>query len=106
MTKYALIFTGGSMKTTQDEIQQMMADWGSWYGSLGSDIVDPGFAFMPNMTASTVTMHGTESGSKSGASGYVIVQGETKEKALEYASSCPVVKDGGSVEVHEYMPTS
>ena len=103
MSKYALIFTGGSIGSTQEEIQAKMQDWGVWYGSIGANLVDGGSAFMPHITASTVTNSGAESGSKTGASGYVIVQAESKDVVLEYAKNCPIVSDGGSVDVHEFM---
>lgn len=106
MSKYALIFTGGSVGSTPEEIEAKMQAWGVWYGTIGANLVDGGSAFMPHKTASTVTKVGVESGSKTGASGYVVVQAESKDIALEYAKSCPIVGDGGSVDVHEFMPMS
>ncbi|MEI6729263.1 MAG: hypothetical protein WCK98_06500 [bacterium] len=104
MTKYALIFTGGVAGTTPEEIAAKMQIWGVWYGTIGANLVDGGSAFMPHKTASTVTKMGVESGSKTGASGYVIVQSDNKDIVLEYAKSCPIISDGGSVDVHEFMP--
>jgi hypothetical protein len=106
MTKYALIFTGGSAGNTPEEMEAKMQVWGIWYGTIGSNLVDGGSAFMPHMTASIVTKTGTESGCKTGVSGYVIVQADSKDIVLEYAKSCPIVSDGGSVEVHEFMQMS
>lgn len=106
MSKYALIFTGGAVGATPEEIATTMEAWGIWYGSIGANLVDEGSAFMPHVTASTVTKMGEESGSKTGASGYVIVQADSKDVVLEYAKSCPIITDGGSVEVHEFMQMS
>jgi hypothetical protein len=106
MSKYALIFTGGYVGATPEEIAATMESWGIWYGTIGANLVDAGSAFMPNVTASTVTKMGVESGSKTGASGYVILQTESKDVALGYAKSCPIINDGGSVEVHEFMQMS
>ena len=106
MPKYALIFTGGSAGKTSEEIEAIMQAWGIWNGIIGANLVDGGSAFMPHITASTVTKMGVESGSKTGASGYTIVQADSKDMALEYAKSCPIVSDGGSVEVHEFMQMS
>jgi hypothetical protein len=106
MSKYALIFTGGSVGSSPEEMEVIMQAWGIWYGSIGANLADEGSAFMPHVTASNVTKMGVEPGSKTGASGYVIVQAESKDMALEYAKSCPIVDDGGSVEVHEFMQMS
>lgn len=106
MSKYALIFTGGSVGATPEEIQAKMQAWGIWYGTIGANLLDGGSPFMPHITASTVTKMGVESGSKTGASGYTIVQADSKDIALEYAKSCPIVSDGGSVDVHEFMQMS
>jgi hypothetical protein len=43
MTKYLLLYSGGSMPETETEMAEVMKAWEGWYGNLGSAVVDPGY---------------------------------------------------------------
>jgi hypothetical protein len=42
MTKYVLLYTGGSMPETEAESAEVLKAWEAWYAGLGSAVVDPG----------------------------------------------------------------
>ncbi|HMD51960.1 MAG TPA: hypothetical protein VKG62_04540 [Solirubrobacteraceae bacterium] len=99
MTNYVLAYTGGGMASTDAEREAAMAAWGAWFGSLGSAIVDAGNPFGPSMT---VASGGAVSeGGNSELTGYTVVQAEDLASAGELAKGCPVLSNGGTVEVYE-----
>ena len=77
MTKYVLLYSGGSMPESEAEQAQVMKAWEAWYTGLGNAVVDPGYPFTP--VAKSVASDGAVSdGPKVGmASGYTIVQAES-----------------------------
>jgi len=44
MTQYLLVYHGGEMEETSEEVEKAMADWAGWIEGLGEAIVDPGNA--------------------------------------------------------------
>jgi YCII-related domain len=98
MTNYVLLYKGGGVPATEEEQQQVMADWGSWYGKLGQAMVDGGNPFGPSRS---VAADGSASDGGSGMTGYSIVQADSLDAATEMARSCPIVTGGGTVEVYE-----
>jgi hypothetical protein len=99
MTNYVLLYKGGGVPATEEEQQQVMAAWGTWYEKLGQAVVDGGNPFGPSRS---VAADGTASdGGASGMTGYSIVQADSLDAATGMARSCPVVSSGGTVEVYE-----
>lgn len=94
MGKYVLAYRGGGMAQTKAAQQESMAAWGAWFGSLGSAVVDGGAPFGP----SAAVGGGTAS---SGFTGYSILQANDLATALSLAKGCPIIKDGGAVDVYE-----
>src|SRR5260221_14649521 len=77
MANYLLLYSGGSMPESEAEQAAVMQAWTSWFGELGSALVDGG-----NPTtgqAKTIASDGTVSdGSELGmASGYSIIQADS-----------------------------
>jgi hypothetical protein len=99
MATYVLVYKGGGMAPTEEERQAIMAKWGGWFGSLGDQLVDGGNPFGPS---SAVASDGAVSDvASSGLTGYSIIKAESLADATEQAKGCPVLEDGGSVEVYE-----
>jgi hypothetical protein len=100
MAKYVLAYTGGrGMPQTEEEQQAVMAAWGAWLGGLGDSLVDAGNPFGP---ARSVAPDGSvRDGAPSGLTGYSILSAESLDRATEAARSCPVLQNGGAVEVYE-----
>jgi hypothetical protein len=99
MANFALAYKGGKMAETDEEREQVMAAWGQWIGDLGPALVDLGNPFG---ASATVTNGGTVSdGAASALTGYSILDADSLSAATELAKGCPVLANGGSVEVYE-----
>jgi len=92
--KYVLVYQGGAMAETEEAQQAAMAAWGTWFGSLGSAVVDGGAPFGPSAAVGGGP-------SRTGLTGYSILQAEGLDDAVQLASGCPIVADGGTVDVYE-----
>ena len=47
MTKYVLLYQGGTMPQSPEEGEKVMSDWMAWFGKAGSAILDMGNAYGP-----------------------------------------------------------
>jgi hypothetical protein len=102
MTKYALVFHGGSMPETEEEGAAVMAAWGAWMQDLGSALTDQGNPFG---ASTTINADGstTTGGGANPASGYSLLEADSLDAALALAKGCPILSGGGSVEVAEAL---
>lgn len=103
MSKYILGYHGGSgMANTEEEVAAVMAKWGAWFAELGASIVDGG---APTAQAATVGSDGSvaDGGGSNPLTGYSIVTADSLEAATKMAQGCPILEDGGSVEVAELI---
>jgi hypothetical protein len=102
VAKYLLNYHGGSgMAPTAEEQAKAMEAWTTWFGQLGSALVDGG---NPVGATKTVKADGSVSDGASGAStGYSIIQVNSIEEAVKASQMCPVLASGGSVEVGELL---
>lgn len=99
MAKFVFGYHGGSgMPESPEEQEKLMAAWGAWFGALGEAIVDGGNPFEP---ASTVAADGAVSagGGTNPLTGYSIVEAADLDEAVTMAKGCPVLDNGGNVEV-------
>ncbi len=96
MAKFALIYTGGQMAATPEEQQASMEEWGAWFGTLGDAVADMGAPFG---TSATVSAGGAGAGGT--ATGYSLITADSLDAATAAAKGCPVLTNGGSVEVYE-----
>jgi hypothetical protein len=102
MASYVFTYRGGRMAETDEEREAVMAAWGGWFGELGPAVVDAGNPFA---ASASVTDGGSVSqGGASGLTGYSIVSAESLDGAVGLARGCPVLANGGSVEVYEVFP--
>jgi hypothetical protein len=93
MSKFVLLYEGGSMPQTPDEGEQVRNAWMTWFSAAGSAILDPGNAFAES-TAVGAALH------ESGVNGYTIVEGESLGSVRSMVSDHPHVGAGGRIEVH------
>jgi len=101
MANYLLLYSGGSMPESQEEQAAVMQAWTAWFGSLGSNLADPG-----NPTtgqAKTISSDGSVSNGAAGmaASGYSIIKANSLDEATEMAKGCPVLQGGAQITVLE-----
>ena len=100
MSTFLYVYHGGSKPESEEAINEAMEAWGAWLGGLGDKAADPG---NPVGMSSTVHPDGsvTADGGSNPAGGYSIIEAADMEEALTHAKGCPILKDGGSVEVAE-----
>lgn len=101
MAKYVLAYTGGSTPEAPADQEAVMQEWMGWFGTLGSAVVDGGAPFG---ASTAVRPEGETGATKTGLSGYSILEADDLEQAAKLASGCPVLSSGGSVEVFEALP--
>ena len=99
MPKFVFAYHGGGVPDTPEKQEQVMAAWGAWYGEMGAAVQDPG---NPVGMSKTVSASGVaDNGGSNPLSGYTIVEAADIDAACGMAKGCPIVNDGGSVEVAE-----
>lgn len=102
MPKYLFGYHGGSgMAATPEETDKVMKAWGDWFGELGGAVVDGGNPTMPSKTVDGRSVSDTTSNP---LSGYSIIEAGNMDDAVRMAKGCPVLANGGSVEVAELIP--
>lgn len=97
MPKFILAYHGGGMPETPEEGEKAMAAWGAYYEQMGPKIADGGAPVGKSMTVHSGGVD--DNGGSNPLSGYTVVNADTIEEACEIAKGCPILSDGGSVEV-------
>lgn len=99
MSKFVLAYRGGGgMAATPEEQEKAMAAWGTWFGSLGQALLDGGDPFARSQT---VHADGSITEGGGGLTGYSTVDAPDLSAAAALAKGCPLLADGGTVEVYE-----
>ena len=103
MTKYVLLFSGGSMPEAGPETDKVMKAWEGWFSKLGKAVLDQGDPFMPK--AKSINSDGSvaDGAVGSAASGYAILEADSLEAAVKLAKGCPVLQGGAKISVYETM---
>jgi hypothetical protein len=112
MTEFLLIYRNVPPATaeapTAEQLKDVSKPWIDWMGgiaaqnklaSVGNRLSFDG----ATLTGSAVT-DGPYAEIKEIILGYSVVKTETKAEAVELAKGCPVLADGGSVEVRDIVP--
>ena len=104
MPNYLLAYHGGGTPEGEEAQAAVMDAWNDWLEHIGEAMLDLG---NPVGDTRTVNTDGSVSGAPaSPVSGYSIVEADDMEAALAIAKGCPVLADGGSVEVAELIDMS
>lgn len=99
MAKFIFAYHGSSAPETPEDQERVMAAWGAWFGKIGPALADPG---NPVGLSKTVSASGVaEGGGPNPLSGYTVVNADDIDAACAMAKGCPIIDDGGSVEVAE-----
>jgi hypothetical protein len=98
MAKFVYLYTGGRMAETPEAQEQVMQAWVAWFGALGAAVTDMGNPFG---ASATVKSGGVASGSAVNAGGYSIVEAGSLDDATAKTTGCPILAEGGTVEVYE-----
>ena len=101
MPDFMFAYHGGKVPETEEEGQKTMAAWMGWFEGMGPIIKDPG---NPVGQSATVSASGVANdGGSNPLAGYSIITVASMDEALAHAKNCPVVEEGGSVEVAEIV---
>lgn len=101
MAKYLFVYHGGRPPETKEAQAKAMAAWGQWFGSMGKAVLNGG-----NPVGKSWTVKGSSVAKDGGAnpvSGYSLIEAKNQEEAAGLAKGCPLLADGGSVEVAEAL---
>jgi len=102
MAKYLFVYHGGKKPQSEAEVAAVMDAWGSWLGGMGAAVIDGG-----NPVGKSTTVHGngtvTNDGGSNPVSGYGMFEARDVQDAIAKAKGCPILKDGGSVELAEII---
>lgn len=109
MPKFMFVYRGGHegmQDATPEEMQQVMQLWMDWIeeGSQSGWMLDGGDALTPNgavVQADLSVTDGPFAESKELVGGYSLIQAADVSAAANLAKSCPIFKNGGTVEVRE-----
>jgi hypothetical protein len=97
MNTYVLLYKGGKAGATPAEAEKIMKVWMGWFEKLGTTLVDGG---KPFGQGKTVTSSGIRDGANA-SNGYTIIQADNLPAAAAVAKGCPIIGDGGEVQVFE-----
>ncbi|WP_412565081.1 YciI family protein [Thalassobius sp. MITS945101] len=101
MPKFMYIYHGGKAPESPEEGAEVMAAWNAWFEGMGAAVVDGG---NPAGMSKSVSASGVaEDGGANPVSGYSLVNAADHDAAVEMAKTCPILSDGGTVEVAEAM---
>ena len=104
MTNYVLLYSGGAGMPEGEAAQKAVtAEWISWFGKLGANLVDGGNPFS---MAKSVGSDGKVSDGPVGSmsNGYSIIKADSLDAAAAIAKECPVLKGGAKISVYETVP--
>ena len=102
MPNFIFAYHGGTKPEDETEIEKSMNGWRDWMKNiLGDSIVDAG---NPVGLSKTLNQSGVENnGGSNPLSGYTIIKADNMEQALEMGRGCPIMGEGGSIEVAEII---
>ena len=99
MAKFVFVYQGGAgMEDGPDAQAKEMAAWGAWYGKLGAAVVDGGAPFG---ASTAVSSGGRKAAAVSGLGGYTVVTAASLDAAAALTDGCPVLAQGGTVDVYD-----
>ena len=101
MPNFVFAYHGGGKPETPEAGEKAMAAWSKWFQDMGDQVIEPGH---PVGMSRTVSADGVaDHGGSNPLSGISIVRADDHDAAVELAKGCPILADGGTVEVAEAM---
>jgi hypothetical protein len=113
MKEFLLIFrmdvTSEQPKLSPEQMQAMMKPWQDWMGGIaaqnklvnqGNRLEGDGKVVKPN----NMITNGPYVEIKEAIGGYTIIRADSLEEATEIAKGCPILQNGGNVEVRAIIP--
>jgi len=114
MKEFVLVFRNvpppSDVVFTPEQMQNATKPWMDWVGSIaaqdklasrGARLGFDGATVKPDLVTD-----GPYAEIKEILLGFIVVKTETKEEAIELAKGCPVLAQGGNVEVRDIIPVN
>lgn len=101
MPKFVFAYHGGRKPDSPEEGEKAMAAWNAWYGAMGNAVLDGGGPCGMSKTVENGRV--ADNGGSNPLSGLTIVSAADQGAAVKMAQGCPILTDGGSVEVAEVL---
>lgn len=109
MSDFLYIYRGGRTERSPEQSQQIMQKWLNWMKDLtgSGNLKDPGQPLetegkVVNGHGATIT-DGPFAEAKDLVGGYTLIQADDLAQAAKLAGGCPILAEGGSVEVRPIM---
>lgn len=97
MAKYLFVYHGGSAPESEEEGARIMQAWQAWFVGLSNAVVDAGAPVGMSQTVSSGSV--SADGGANPATGYGIFEAASDAEAIQMAQGCPIIDDGGTVEI-------
>jgi len=111
MNEFMMIFRHGALgdyNPSPEEIQASIKRWQDWIGGIaaqGKFVATRRLGYDgKSITPDQVVTDGPYAEVKEMVGGYLIMKAESMEEAMEAAQKCPMLAEGGKVEVRAVMP--
>jgi len=105
MSEFTFLFRGRDRSASPEQMQKTMRNWVSWFKELsasgclrdgGHPLADSGMVVSGTQKA----VHaGTYAQGGDAVGGYMLIEARDLAHAVEISKSCPILENGGSVEV-------
>lgn len=108
MKEFALLFRTVNNPTidfSPAQMQEWMQEWMTWMGGIAAQNKMAsggnrlGIADSKTVMPGNIVTDGPHAEIKEYINGYIIVKTDTVDEAVELAKGCPILKNGGNVEV-------
>ncbi len=107
MAKFLFVYRSDAEQEQQqpspEQMQEIMANWGRWFGELGQAVLDTGDGLIPTgkLIRGDAVTDGPFIEAKEIVGGYSVIEAKDYDQAVTFGKACPVVAEGGSVEIRE-----
>jgi hypothetical protein len=105
MSEFTYLFRGRKNSGSPEEMQAHFEKWVAWFKELGAagHLKDPGHPLQNTgkvvSGSRKVVKDGPYAEAKDVVGGYIIVEADDIDQAVELSKGCPILDAGGSVEV-------
>ena len=112
MKEFALIFRNSvnqEQKASPEQMQQVMTSWMNWMGSIAAQnkLADKGnrlsMSEAKTVKSNELITDGPYTEIKEFINGYILVNANSINEAVEIAKQCPILLHGGNVEVRKVV---
>lgn len=110
MSEFVFLYRGGERPTSPEQMQQALQEWMAWFRDLADKghILDRGQPLersgrVVRSKNTSVITDGPFTETKDLIGGYTLVKANDVAHAAELAQGCPILEEGGEVEVRPVM---